>query len=126
MTRRPPTSTLFPYTTLFRSGADPGPRPDERERQRELDLASRPARALAVDEALPQRGRLRLLHAGAQVRARVLHRRRRDLVRQAHALDLLGRLDRARLVQERLPVARGRPGVEPRLRVRGGLADHAV
>src|SRR5258707_5864887 len=23
MIRRPPTSTLFPYTTLFRSGADP-------------------------------------------------------------------------------------------------------
>src|SRR2546430_13735255 len=24
MIRRPPRSTLFPYTTLFRSGADPG------------------------------------------------------------------------------------------------------
>src|SRR3712207_7367848 len=26
MIRRPPRSTLFPYTTLFRSGADPAPR----------------------------------------------------------------------------------------------------
>src|SRR3712207_8436764 len=26
MIRRPPRSTLFPYTTLFRSGRDPGPR----------------------------------------------------------------------------------------------------
>src|SRR5690242_20940766 len=26
MIRRPPRSTLFPYTTLFRSPADPGPR----------------------------------------------------------------------------------------------------
>src|SRR5947207_11755885 len=25
MIRRPPRSTLFPYTTLFRSNADPGP-----------------------------------------------------------------------------------------------------
>src|SRR5438270_6344986 len=25
MIRRPPRSTLFPYTTLFRSGSDPGP-----------------------------------------------------------------------------------------------------
>src|SRR3712207_6957926 len=28
MIRRPPRSTLFPYTTLFRSGADPGPAAD--------------------------------------------------------------------------------------------------
>src|SRR3712207_7965080 len=27
MIRRPPRSTLFPYTTLLRSGALPGPRP---------------------------------------------------------------------------------------------------
>src|SRR5438067_3340269 len=30
MTRRPPRSTLFPYTTLFRSGHDPGRYPFER------------------------------------------------------------------------------------------------
>src|SRR3712207_7961537 len=27
MIRRPPRSTLFPYTTLFRSSVDPSPRP---------------------------------------------------------------------------------------------------
>src|SRR5438045_6617067 len=32
-TRRPPRSTLFPYTTLFRS---PGSRPDEPQRDRSL------------------------------------------------------------------------------------------
>src|SRR5258706_4894803 len=34
MIRRPPRSTLFPYTTLFRSLAEPG---IERERQRRKD-----------------------------------------------------------------------------------------
>src|SRR3712207_8551069 len=44
MIRRPPRSTLFPYTTLFRSaprqGRRPSPRPEEvRERRRvELDV----------------------------------------------------------------------------------------
>src|SRR2546430_11544550 len=45
MIRRPPRSTLFPYTTLFRSG--PRKRrlePDLRERV-EDDLAARPAQA---------------------------------------------------------------------------------
>src|SRR5256885_11124156 len=31
MIRRPPRSTLFPYTTLFRSGADPTSPRDQRE-----------------------------------------------------------------------------------------------
>src|SRR3712207_6860581 len=31
MIRRPPRSTLFPYTTLFRSGGHPGPDPRGRE-----------------------------------------------------------------------------------------------
>src|SRR2546421_8039079 len=35
MIRRPPRSTLFPYTTLFRSRSHPGrqPRPDARRRE---------------------------------------------------------------------------------------------
>src|SRR3712207_7641209 len=33
MIRRPPRSTLFPYTTLFRSAGGPAPRPDGRRRQ---------------------------------------------------------------------------------------------
>src|SRR2546422_6062811 len=32
MIRRPPRSTLFPYTTLFRSSAEPTERPRSRER----------------------------------------------------------------------------------------------
>src|SRR3712207_1605594 len=44
MIRRPPRSTLFPYTTLFRSGIAPGPRDDlrsegRRARIENLDLA---------------------------------------------------------------------------------------
>src|SRR5688572_31687546 len=35
MIRRPPRSTLFPYTTLFRSAVDRG---DDRDRQREQRL----------------------------------------------------------------------------------------
>src|SRR5581483_4209058 len=68
------------------------PRPHERERQRELDvLTGRPA---AVDVALPDRGGLRLLHPRLESAAHVLHRIRRDLVRDADACDLRLRLDR--------------------------------
>src|SRR3712207_8365365 len=49
MIRRPPRSTLFPYTTLFRS--EPGrereagerQRPDGEHRRRERDVAAKPA-----------------------------------------------------------------------------------
>src|SRR3712207_8585178 len=41
MIRRPPRSTLFPYTTLFRSDRD---HPDERVEQRERELRQRRAR----------------------------------------------------------------------------------
>src|SRR3712207_8847008 len=44
MIRRPPRSTLFPYTTLFRSGADTGVRHAHREHGsalRELGLRQR-------------------------------------------------------------------------------------
>src|SRR3982751_7061818 len=37
MIRRPPRSTLFPYTTLFRSGQTPGPDASPAERGRYLD-----------------------------------------------------------------------------------------
>src|SRR5256885_13086960 len=51
MIRRPPRSTLFPYTTLFRSAcvdlADPGPRRQWRERH-SAPLASREVRASAA------------------------------------------------------------------------------
>src|SRR5438552_18563831 len=46
MLRRPPRSTLFPYTTLFRSAARPGdPRPARRPRRRAAPLEPRGVRA---------------------------------------------------------------------------------
>ena len=89
-------------------------------------LLPRPARALAVDEPLPERGRLALLHPGPQLVAHVLHRRGADLVREPDALELLVGLDRARGREQRRRVDRVRPRVEPALRERRRLADHAV
>src|SRR3712207_7629314 len=54
MIRRPPRSTLFPYTTLFRSGGHAGPALLRRERQR--DPARRPRRGEGR-ELLTRRGR---------------------------------------------------------------------
>src|SRR3989442_7027727 len=47
MIRRPPRSTLFPYTTLFRSLLDPGVRIEHR-----LDLRRPDLEARSVDHAL--------------------------------------------------------------------------
>src|SRR3712207_7562400 len=69
MIRRPPRSTLFPYTTLFRSGSDALP-PDAPARHRRLPLgrgASGDALAL----------RLRRRRGGAVACGRV-RRRRQD------------------------------------------------
>src|SRR3712207_7939113 len=60
MIRRPPRSTLFPYTTLFRSGAGGADRPPRR-RMRVLRGRARPASAVAPGD----RGRVRI-----QLRAR--------------------------------------------------------
>src|SRR3712207_6879042 len=51
MIRRPPRSTLFPYTTLFRSPADtPGSARDERD----AGVAhGRPQRRTALDQVIP-------------------------------------------------------------------------
>src|SRR5206468_11558246 len=48
LTRRPPRSTLFPYTTLFRSTDDPGNGPEGSDRSSELLVWPR-----AVPEELP-------------------------------------------------------------------------
>src|SRR3712207_7943185 len=57
MMRRPPRSTLFPYTTLFRSLAER----DERERQDDLEQRERrqgdPAGAQPAQRARPPRQR---------------------------------------------------------------------
>src|SRR3712207_9305549 len=39
MIRRPPRSTLFPYTTLFRSRHEGKPEPDRGQQRREQDVA---------------------------------------------------------------------------------------
>src|SRR5256885_6554490 len=67
MIRRPPRSTLFPYTTLFRSGADVRPallgqHPASAGR-REPGGNDRPARA-SLSPA--RRGRRALLHPGGR------------------------------------------------------------
>src|SRR5262249_56135673 len=81
------------YGPMARSGErpDPRPRPHEREAERELDLAL-PAGAFAVDEALPERGRLALLHSRLELARDMLHRRSRDFVRDAHPPQLLSAL----------------------------------
>src|SRR5215217_9534476 len=53
MIRRPPRSTLFPYTTLFRSAHLSGPRPRARVRTREA-ADRRPGRARRRPAADPQ------------------------------------------------------------------------
>ena len=108
-----------------RERPDPLARPDEREAEREVDFPG-PARALAVDEAEPLGGSLRLGHPGPEDSLHVLHRRRRDLVREPHPLDLLRRLDRACLREQRRRVLRMREGVEPGLREGRRLAHHPV
>src|SRR2546425_8137027 len=52
MIRRPPRSTLFPYTTLFRSGAGPASRPPSGSVREEPGIrGSDPARVAAVSRA---------------------------------------------------------------------------
>src|SRR3989454_4779427 len=62
MIRRPPRSTLFPYTTLFRSETRPGPRVAQRAEQRRGDHVH-------DDEAGHERPELRI----RELELRVLH-----------------------------------------------------
>src|SRR3989442_12889246 len=60
MIRRPPRSTLFPYTTLFRSLPRGGRRPGEEQSRRQgQGPAEGPARALAERKLLERRDPLR-------------------------------------------------------------------
>src|SRR3712207_8976534 len=52
MIRRPPRSTLFPYTTLFRARAERGPGPDRGARARPV-LGARGPRLVARRAARP-------------------------------------------------------------------------
>src|SRR2546429_1334984 len=54
MIRRPPRSTLFPYTTLFRSGPSPkGPSPRRRHRDGPEDASDRLPTRCDADVELP-------------------------------------------------------------------------
>src|SRR5204862_7379572 len=53
MIRRPPRSTLFPYTTLFRSLGDPAGAADQREQQQQGENAQRTPRTEAALGAVP-------------------------------------------------------------------------
>src|SRR2546430_10087644 len=64
MIRRPPRSTLFPYTTLFRS--QPERQLHERRRRRHAD-ADRQGRGGRVQEAVPDRKSTRLNSSHSQI-----------------------------------------------------------
>ena len=106
-------------------GLDRRARPDERERQREVDLGA-PAGALAVHEPLPYRRSLGALHPRPQETADVLHRGGGDLIREPDPLDLLLRLHRPRVDEQRRRVDGAGEGVEPGLGEGRRLPDHAV
>src|SRR3989454_7334780 len=55
MIRRPPRSTLFPYTTLFRSRPKKNPAGQHLYRRRDVDLVQR-IKALLYDERLTLEG----------------------------------------------------------------------
>src|SRR3712207_7033390 len=69
MIRRPPRSTLFPYTTLFRSGAD---RPEQSAAERVIGALPEVVRVDAHDEAmhafLGSRHALEVLVVGREMR----------------------------------------------------------
>ena len=106
-------------------GADARARPDERKPARQLDQPP-VAGALPVHEALPERPGLALLHPRSQLAPDVLHRLGRELVREAHALDLLLGLDRSRLDEEGRRILGRTKRLEEGLRVGRRLAHHAV
>src|SRR5690349_22869615 len=90
MDRQPPTSTLFPYTTLFRSVAEVGGELHLGEPAREIQLRDRRAGRRAV---LLQRGD-RLVGARAHaVQVAQLRRDRRVERSEEHTSELQSRRD---------------------------------
>src|SRR2546426_4216351 len=72
MIRRPPRSTLFPYTTLFRSRLEPSDREHEPIHR---GGGAEVQRALAQQDARAARGAGGLPHVGLPVAARVADRK---------------------------------------------------
>ena len=83
-----------------------------------------------MDEAFEERAYFALLHTGAQMLPGVLHGERGQLVGQAHALDLLRRLDGASFDEQRSGIhyfaGDGGESVEEIFAEDSRLADHAV
>src|SRR3712207_7921274 len=78
MIRRPPRSTLFPYTTLFRSRAHHERRPEQRHRTEAPRPPDRPPRDEREREPAEVQVRRGGLGAERQHRHRVEQRRRGD------------------------------------------------
>ena len=102
------------------------PGPDQTSEKPSARSTLLPPRAFAVDEALPFRGDLRLGHACLDDELAVVHRCRRDVVREAHAVDLLLGLERTGFGDEWRRVGDVTERGEPLGRERGRLANHAV
>src|SRR2546430_15983415 len=90
MIRRPPRSTLFPYTTLFRSGQhgevtlDLAPDPAERDAEHALTALQQVDHLVgggALVDAAPVAHQRHLGQVGAAPVAQVLHRRDRKSTR---------------------------------------------
>src|SRR3989449_9783778 len=75
MIRRPPRSTLFPYTTLFRSCEVPGPLPG-------------PGGSAARDRGDARRSGPEPEHAGARAHPRVVHAHTRAVAERQAGKDL--------------------------------------
>ena len=102
------------------------PGPDQTsEKPRALDLAL-PARAAAVDEPFHSAADLALLHARPAAARACSMASAGDLVGEAHPLELLLRLEHARLGEERRRVDGGGNASNQLRRERRRLADHAV
>src|SRR2546422_9549753 len=75
MIRRPPRSTLFPYTTLFRSGGNDGVRLERRRRAfvvgSELDEGEAASRTARLREDAEPRHRVDVVDAGLLLQDRV-------------------------------------------------------
>src|SRR5450432_4021854 len=76
MIRRPPRSTLFPYTTLFRSSSAPGRADQEAEAERQPNGRQRPLRNDVFQRLFERSGRvLGGIHHGAAALRHVVDRR---------------------------------------------------
>src|SRR5687768_18185612 len=84
MTRRPPTSTLFPYTTLFRSDVQRHLRRLAHRADEEADACERQQRPLRAAEDLDRLPRQPL---GVGERQRVVERARRHRDRKSTRLN---------------------------------------